>query len=182
MNTKISTLLLKNKNWASEKVSKDSSYFTKLLQQRKPSVFWIGCCDARVIPSEIISSSLSDIFMHTNIANQVNSNDTNLIAALTFAVNTLKVEHIVVCGHTDCRGVQAAMDNNSCEVLKDWLRPLQNLYKKNNSLDTTAFSELNIKNQVKKVQQHTLLQNHKNPPQVHGWIFQIETGTIKALC
>lgn len=178
MKTKISNFLLKNKNWSSEKEKVDINYFTKLFKEQKPSIFWIGCCDSRVIPNKILNLPLGSVSVHTNIANQVNYNDANLISALTYAVNILKVEHVIVCGHTCCGGVQAAIDNNAPEAVKEWVKPLRAIYKKNNILNNNDLSELNVKTQAQKISQHKLFKNNKNSPQIHAWIFKIENGTI----
>lgn len=185
MSKKILELLLKNKNWASEKKKSDTNFFKELSQKQNPSIFWLGCSDSRVIPKEICDFSLGEMFMHTNIANQANMNDLNLTSSLDYAINTLKVKHIIVCGHTQCGGVQAAIDGNTLDTVSQWITPLRELYKKNKNLNSEDLSELNVKKQAKKIATSELTQNSwkkRNLPQIHGWIFQIESGLIKEIC
>ncbi len=182
---KVSGLLSKNKAWAFEKTEADASFFTKLSQEQKPSIFWIGCCDSRVLPGELFDFSLGEVFMHTNIANQVDMNDLNLMSALDYSVNVLGVEHIIICGHTCCGGVQSAIDDNVSDVLGEWLKPLRELYRENKGLNSQTLSALNIKRQVEKISNCELIQSSwkkRKAPQVHGWMFQLEDGIVREIC
>ena len=193
MSDVIKKMLSQNKTWAKEQIANKADYFDTLASGQTPSIFWIGCCDSRVIPSEILKAFLGDIFVQTNIANQVCENDPNTMSSLEYAVNVLKVDHIVVCGHTFCGGIAAGM----CDTLEhlpkniqQWLTPIQQLYQSKKSelpsedetARATALSVLNVHHQVDKISRLELIQKATPPPQIHGWLFQLESGTIESIC
>src|SRR5205809_7719882 len=122
-------LLLENKAWASEKIKDDSEYFNRLAQLQTPEFLWIGCSDSRVPATEITGTEPGEIFVHRNIANMVVHTDVNLLSVLDYAVNHIKVNHVIVCGHYGCGGIKAAMTNHDYKyVLNMWLRNIKDVY------------------------------------------------------
>src|ERR1700755_2690992 len=123
-------LLLENKAWASEKVQDDPEYFKRLAQLQTPEFLWIGCSDSRVPANEITGTDPGEIFVHRNVANMVVNTDVNLLAVLDYAVNHLKVKHVIVGGHYGCGGIKAALTNNDFKpVLNMWLRNIKDVYR-----------------------------------------------------
>ena len=122
-------LLLDNKAWAAEKVQDDPNFFNRLLHVQTPEFLWIGCSDSRVPPNEITGTQPGEIFIHRNIANLVVHTDLNLLSVLEYAVNVLKVRHVIVCGHYGCGGVKAAMNRHSLGIINKWLRNIKDVYR-----------------------------------------------------
>ena len=122
------TLLDGNKMWVSEKLAQDPMYFKDLAKGQNPQFLWIGCSDSRVPANEITRTRPGDIFVHRNIANMVVHSDMNMLSVLDFAVNILKVKHIIVCGHYGCGGIRAAMDNRQYGLVDNWLRFIKDVY------------------------------------------------------
>ena len=122
-------LLLENKAWAAEKVQDDPNFFNRLLHVQTPEFLWIGCSDSRVPPNEITGTQPGEIFIHRNIANLVVHTDLNLLSVLEYAVNVLKVRHVIVCGHYGCGGVKAAMNRHSLGIINKWLRNIKDVYR-----------------------------------------------------
>lgn len=121
-------LLLENKAWANEKVADDPEYFDRLAQLQTPEFLWIGCSDSRVPANEITGTQPGEIFVHRNVANLVINTDVNLLAVLDYAVNHLKVKHVIVCGHYGCGGIKAALTNHDFKaVLNMWLRNIKDV-------------------------------------------------------
>src|SRR4249919_3968001 len=126
----IEKLLLENKAWASEKVEDDPDYFNRLAHLQTPEFLWIGCSDSRVPANEITGTQPGEIFVHRNIANMVIHTDVNLLSVLDYAVNHLKVRHIIICGHYGCGGIKAAMTSHDFkQVLNMWLRNIKDVYR-----------------------------------------------------
>ncbi|MGN6493601.1 MAG: carbonic anhydrase [Agriterribacter sp.] len=184
-------LLLENKAWAAEKVDSDPDYFKRLSNVQKPEFLWIGCSDSRVPANEITGTQPGEIFVHRNIANMVIHTDVNLLAVLDYAVNHLKVKHVIVCGHYGCGGIRASMTNTDYKaVLNMWLRNIKDVYRHNReeldaieNLDQRAdrLSELNVKEQVLRLAQTTIIQNAwktDNAPHLHGWVYGLKDGMI----
>src|SRR5512144_1648865 len=123
-------LLLENKAWAAEKTSEDPEYFARLSQLQAPEFLWIGCSDSRVPANEITGTQPGEIFVHRNVANLVINNDVNVLSVLDYAVNHLKVKHVIVCGHYGCGGIKAAVTNHDFKyVLNMWLRNIKDVYR-----------------------------------------------------
>src|SRR3954453_8835868 len=123
-------LLLENKAWAQERVNDDPQFFSRLEHLQTPEFLWIGCSDSRVPANEITGTHPGEIFVHRNIANLVVSTDVNMLSVLDYAVNVLKVRHVIVCGHYGCGGVKAALTNNDYkQVLNMWLRNIKDIYR-----------------------------------------------------
>lgn len=187
-------LLLENKAWATEKTSIDPEYFSRLSKVQTSEFLWIGCSDSRVPANEITGTQPGEIFVHRNIANMVIHTDINLLSVLDYAVNFLKVKHIVVCGHYGCGGVKAAITNNDYKALLNmWLRSLKDVYRHNREAldaieDTDARSdrlaELNVMEQVVRLSQTTIIQNawkERQVPHLHGWVYGLKDGLLNPL-
>lgn len=187
-------LLHDNKDWAKKKKEDDPAFFEKLMHVQTPEFLWIGCSDSRVPPDMITQTDPGEIFIHRNVANLVVNTDVNLMAVLDFAVNHLKVKHIVVCGHYGCGGIKAAMSNNDFNlVLNMWLRNIKDIYRyhreeleaiedKEKRVDRLA--EINIREQVFNLAKTAIIQNawkKDNQPDLHGWIYDLQDGIIKPI-
>ncbi len=125
----ISKLLLENEAWAREKVELDPEYFSRLSKIQTPEFLWIGCSDSRVPANEITGTEPGEIFVHRNVANLVVHTDLNLLSVLLYAVDVLKVKHIIVCGHYGCGGVKASLTNESFGMINKWLRNIKDVYR-----------------------------------------------------
>jgi carbonic anhydrase len=187
------SLLEGNKQWVRERLDQDPDYFERLSKGQSPQFLWIGCSDSRVPANEITNTQPGDIFVHRNIANMVVHSDMNMLSVLDYAVNILKVKHVIVCGHYGCGGVKAAMDNEQYGLVDNWLRFIKDVYRTHaNELDSikdeekrfNRFAELNVIEQVLDLTKTTIIQNawrERNEPKVHGWIYELKTGLIKDL-
>lgn len=151
------SLLENNKNWVENKLKLDPEFFNKLADGQQPPLLWIGCADSRVPANEIIGAQPGEVFVHRNIANMVVHSDMNMLSVLDYAVNALKVKHVIVCGHYGCGGVKAAMGNNSIGLIDNWIRHIKDSYRfHKEELDSIGdekkrfdrFVELNVKEQV----------------------------------
>jgi len=186
-------LLENNKNWVADKLAIDPAYFDKLSNSQNPEYLWIGCSDSRVPANQITGTLPGDIFVHRNIANLVVHSDMNMLSVLSYAVEVLKVKHIIVCGHYGCGGVQAAMENKQFGLIDNWLRHIKDVYRYHHKeLDAIAdetqrarrFVELNVMEQVHDLCKTSIVQNawkNKQPLHVHGWVYDIHDGIIKDL-
>ena len=184
-------LLLANKAWAQEKLNLDEEYFQNLAKDQKPLFLWIGCSDSRVPAEEVTNTQPGEVFVHRNVANLVVHTDMNLLSVLQYAVEVLKVEHVIVCGHYGCGGVKAAMGNTDLGLINKWLRNIKEVYDKHNyelknvSDETQRFDrlvELNVEEQVKNLSKTTIIQkawSNRDLPHLHGWVFDMKTGIIK---
>ena len=187
------SLLEGNKQWVEKRLQQDPSYFEKLSQGQSPQFLWIGCSDSRVPANEITDTRPGDIFVHRNIANMVVHSDMNLLSVLDYAVNILRVKHVIVCGHYGCGGVKAAMENEQFGLVDNWLRFIKDVYRTHSKeLDGIAdrekrfdrFVELNVIEQVLDLSKTTIIQNawkKHNAPKIHGWVYSRSTGLIKDL-
>jgi carbonic anhydrase len=187
------SLLEGNKLWVKEKLQEDSRFFERLSKGQSPQVLWIGCSDSRVPANEITRTQPGDIFVHRNIANMVVHSDMNMLSVLDYAVNILKVKHVIVCGHYGCGGVRAAMDNEQYGLVDNWLRGIKDVYRiHQRELDQIAdeeqrferFVELNVIEQAFDLSKTSIIQNAwntRNEPKVHGWVYDLGTGLIKDL-
>lgn len=187
------SLLDGNKTWVREKLEQDPEFFERLAKGQNPQFLWIGCSDSRVPANEITNTQPGDIFVHRNIANMVVHSDMNMLSVLDYAVNILKVRHVIVCGHYGCGGVKAAMTNDQYGLVDNWLRFIKDVYRTHTrELDAireeeerfNRFAELNVIEQVLGLVKTTIIQNawrDRRSPMVHGWIYDIKTGLIKDL-
>lgn len=186
-------LLEGNKNWVAKKLHDDPHFFERLSKGQSPQVLWIGCSDSRVPANEITGTQSGEIFVHRNIANVVVHSDLNMLSVLDYAVNILKVRHVIVCGHYGCGGVQAAMQNEQYGLVDNWLRYIKDVYRIHQKEldaieDPTArfdrFAELNVIEQVMGLTKTSIIQNawkERKSPIIHGWIYSIKSGLIKDL-
>lgn len=186
-------LLENNKEWVKQKLNEDPQFFENLANGQKPPLLWIGCADSRVPANQIIGAPPGEVFVHRNIANMVIHSDMNMLSVLDYAVNVLKVKHVIVCGHYGCGGVQAAMGNQSIGLIDNWIRHIKNIYRLHKAeLDAIPdekqrldrFVELNVVEQVGDLAKTSIVQNAwKNNAelQLHGWVYGIGSGIIKDL-
>lgn len=187
-------LLLANKAWAREQKVIDPEFFSRLANQQTPEFLWIGCSDSRVPADKITGTDPGEIFVHRNIANLVISTDINLLSVMQYAVEVLKVRHIIVCGHYGCGGVKAAMSSQYYGVINQWIRNIKDLYVRNraevDALPTeearvNRMVELNVIEQVTNVAKSYIVQKawkENNAPHVHGWVYGVGDGLIKPVC
>jgi len=186
-------ILDNNKKWVEDKLKLDPNFFNNLAEGQQPPLLWIGCSDSRVPANEIIGAAPGEVFVHRNIANMVIHSDMNMLSVLDYAVNALKVTHVIVCGHYGCGGVKAAMGNNSIGVIDNWIRHIKDVYRfHQDELDaiqdeTTRFNkfvELNVKEQVFDLAKTSIVQNAwKNGQQltIHGWVYGLNSGYVTDL-
>ncbi len=186
-------LLKRNKAWAEEMVHEDADYFSRLVAQQLPKYFWIGCSDSRVPSTQITNLLPGDIFVHRNIANVVSYSDLSCLSVMQFAVDILKVRHIIVTGHYDCSGVHAAILGKRVGLADNWLRHVQEVHHKHGKYLGHTLSErvrydrlceLNVIESVANVCQTTIVQDAWGRGQeltVHGWVYGVHDGLIRDL-
>ena len=184
-------LLLENKAWASEKVTEDPEFFNRLAHLQTPEFLWIGCSDSRVPANEITGTQPGEIFVHRNVANMVVHTDLNLLTVLDYAVNHLKVKHVIVCGHYGCGGVKASMTNHNFGIINKWLRNIKDVYRfhreeidaiKDEEVRADRLVELNVQEQVMNLAKTSIVQKawaHDQRPNLHGWVYGLKDGLIK---
>ena len=193
MLTFYSQLLENNKLWVSRKLKKDPEFFQKLSEGQAPPVLWIGCADSRVPANEIIGAEPGEVFVHRNIANMVLHTDMSMLSVLDYAVNVLKVKHVIVCGHYGCGGVKAAMGNQHIGLIDNWIRHIKDVYrfhaKELNEIQDEKerfdrFVELNVFEQVQDLAKTSIIQEAWMKGQevaIHGWVYGVNNGIIKDL-
>lgn len=182
-----------NSDWAAKRVNEDPEFFTKLAQGQSPEVLWIGCSDSRVPANEVTGTQPGEVFVHRNIANVCVHSDMNMLSVLDYAVNVLKVKHVIVAGHYGCGGVAAALSNKQFGIIDNWLRHIKDVYRLHaNELDritdekakVNRLVELNVTEQVYNICKTSIIQNawmDRHDLEVHGWVIDISTGLIKDL-
>lgn len=187
----IEALLSKNKEWAARMVARDPQYFERLVAQQAPAYLWIGCADSRVPATELVDLPPGEMFVHRNVANIVVHSDLNCLAVLHYAIDVLRVRHIIVCGHYGCGGVDAALNNRSFGLIDNWLRHVQDVRNKHALFLATSdddahrldrLCELNVIEQVVNVCQTTIVQHAWERGQtlaVHGVIYRINNGILR---
>lgn len=186
-------LLLENKAWAAEKVADDADFFNRLANIQSPEYLWIGCSDSRVPANEITGTQPGEIFVHRNIANMVVHTDLNLLSVLQYAVEVLKVKHVIVCGHYGCGGVKAAMTQQSLGIINKWLRNIKDVYRIHSAeIDKITdeedkinkMVEFNVQEQVLNLAKTSIIQKawkHENAPHLHGWVYGLHNGIINPI-
>lgn len=186
-------LLDNNKTWVANKLEADPLFFDKLANGQQPPILWIGCADSRVPANEIIGAQPGEVFVHRNIANMVIHSDMNMLSVLDYAVNVLKVKHVIVCGHYGCGGVKAAMGSETYGLIDNWIRHIKDVYRFHHqelNLITdekerfNRFVELNTIEQVHDLAKTSIVQNAWKSGQtlsLHGWVYGVGSGVIKDL-
>ena len=186
-------LLKNNARWASNRVLADPEFFVRLARQQAPQYLWIGCSDSRVPANEIIGLDPGEVFVHRNVANLVIHSDMNCFAVLQFAVDVLKVRHVIVCGHYGCGGVRASLDEVSLGVISNWLRPIREIAdlraaELEQTLSRSAFEdklcEFNVQRQVENLSNSTVITDAWRRGQevtIHGWIYGLKDGLLRDL-
>lgn len=190
MTPSYSQIFENNRKWVESKLKEDKEFFTKLSKEQNPEYLYIGCSDSRVTAEELMGLSPGEVFVHRNVANVVNTIDMNATSVIQYAVEHLKVNHIVVCGHYNCGGVKAAMTAQDLGLLNPWLRNIRDVYRLHqaelDSIDDInkkydRLVELNVQEQciniikMACVQERYILEQY---PEVHGWVFDLRTGKI----
>jgi carbonic anhydrase len=182
-----------NRAWATRKLSQDPGFFQRLAHQQAPEYLWIGCSDSRVPANQIVDVDPGRVFVHRNVANLAPPQDANYLSVLQFAVDFLKVRHILVVGHYGCGGVSAAVDGRRCGLVDHWLRPIRDVRDEHrDTLDAIAdpqarldrLCELNVVRQVRNVASEVLVREAWARGQelyVHGWVYSIASGLITDL-
>ncbi|MCZ8355523.1 MAG: carbonate dehydratase [Cyclobacteriaceae bacterium] len=183
-------LLLQNKAWAAENTANDPNYFKRSAHVQTPEFLWIGCSDSRVPANDVTGTEPGEIFVHRNIANLVVHTDLNLLSVLQYAVQVLKVKHIIVCGHYGCGGIKAAMTSKELGLINKWLRNIKDVYRfHREELDaiedldkrTDRLVELNVIDQVMNLAKTSIVQHawvEENRPTLHGWVYEMHTGLL----
>src|SRR6266850_519113 len=186
-------LLENNRAWSEGLKARDPGFFDAIAQQQTPRYLWIGCSDSRVPATQLVGLRPGDLFVHRNVANIVVHTDFNCLSVLQFAVDVLKVDHVIVCGHYGCGGVQAAMQNLQLGLIDNWLRHVQDVMHNHEALLSkiddegerlNKLCELNVIEQVLNVSRTTIVQNAWSRGQelaVHGWIYGIGDGLLRDL-
>jgi len=187
----LQSLFDNNREWADQMAKEQPGFFEQLSKQQAPEYLWIGCSDSRVPANEIVNLPPGEVFVHRNIANVVVHTDLNCLSVIQYAVEVLKVKHIIVCGHYGCGGVCASMELESHGLIDNWLRHLRDIYRFHaNQLDAiedptarkNRLCELNVIEQVANVSNTTMVSNAWKSGQelhVHGWIYSLEDGLLK---
>ena len=186
-------LLQGNKDFVESMTNADPEFFEKLAAGQNPEVLWIGCSDSRVPANQLTGTKPGEVFVHRNIANVCIHTDMNMLSVLDYAVNVLKVKHVIVAGHYGCGGVAAAMGNSQFGVIDNWLRHIKDVYRlhahelnliSNENARVNRLVELNVLEQVFNLCKTTIIQNawkEREDLEVHGWVIDISTGYVKDL-
>ncbi|MBA3973529.1 MAG: carbonate dehydratase [Candidatus Solibacter sp.] len=186
-------LLLANKAWVQDRLSANAHYFEDMAKDQKPEFLWIGCSDSRVPAEEVTGTDPGELFVHRNIANMVVHTDLNMLSVLQYAVEVLKVKHIIVCGHYNCGGVKNSMSRKPLGLINRWLQHIKDVYRLHSrELEAIAdekarfdrMVELNTIEQVQNLAQTSIVQRAwrtMNQPTIHGWIYEMHTGQLKEL-
>lgn len=188
----IKQLLQNNEQWSEELKSSDPEFFNKLSERQKPEYLWIGCSDSRVPANQIVGLIPGDIFVHRNVANLVVHTDFNCLSVLQFAVDVLKVKHVIVCGHYGCGGVDAALQDQQFGLIDNWLGHIKDIAYKHreelsglNDHDKSArMCEINVMEQADNVKRSNIVKDalkRGQSLQVHSWIYSLRNGRIKDL-
>ncbi len=186
-------ILDNNKNWVDSQLAKDPEYFQDLSKGQNPPLLWIGCSDSRVPANEIIGAKPGEVFVHRNIANMVVHSDMNMLSVLDYAVNVLKVKHVIVCGHYGCGGIKAAMQNDSIGIIDNWIRHIKDVYRfhkteldavQNEDERFNKFVEVNVREQVFDLAKTSIVQSAWKKGQkltLHGWVYGLNSGYVTDL-
>lgn len=186
-------LLDNNKDWVAKSLEKDPEFFSRLANGQQPPILWIGCSDSRVPANEIIGAQPGEVFVHRNIANMVLHTDMSMLSVLDYAVNVLKVKHVIVCGHYGCGGVQAALTNKHIGLIDNWIRHIKDVYRfhqdelnaiEDEKTKFNRFVELNVFEQVYDLAKTSIMQTaweREQEVHIHGWVYDVKDGLINDL-
>lgn len=186
-------LLDNNKEWVAKSLERDPDFFSRLANGQQPPILWIGCSDSRVPANEIIGAQPGEVFVHRNIANMVLHTDMSMLSVLDYAVNVLKVKHIIVCGHYGCGGVQAALTNKHIGLIDNWIRHIKDVYRfhqeelnaiEDEKTKFNRFVELNVIEQVYDLAKTSIMQTAWGRHQdvhIHGWVYDVKDGLVNDL-
>ncbi len=186
-------LLLANKAWVKDKLDVREDYFLRMADDQTPEFLWIGCSDSRVPAEDVTGTEPGELFVHRNIANQIIHTDFNMLSVLQYAVDVLKVKHIIVCGHYGCGGVKNALSHTHLGLINKWLRNIKDVYRfHQQELDGITegdarfrrLVELNVQEQVWKLAETSFVQHawqHEQRPDIHGWVYDLHTGYLNDL-
>jgi carbonic anhydrase len=186
-------LIENNKTWVAEQLQLDPNFFENLSKGQAPEYLWIGCSDSRVPAESITGTEPGEMFVHRNIANMIVHSDMNMLSVLSYAVEVLKVKHVIVCGHYGCGGVMAAMKNQQFGLIDNWLRHIKDVYRyhhkeldaiEDETLRARRFVEVNVQEQVHDLGKTSIVQNawkRNQPLHLHGWVYDIHDGLINDL-
>ncbi|MCC6590846.1 MAG: carbonic anhydrase [Bryobacterales bacterium] len=186
-------LLLGNKAWVEEKLGVNPRFFEDSATVQRPEFMWIGCSDSRVPAEDVTGAEAGELFVHRNIANLVVHTDFNMLSVLQYAVEVLKVKHVIVCGHYNCGGVRNAMTRYDLGLINKWLRHIKDVYRMNKrELESIAdeqlrwdrLVEMNVTEQVQNLAQTSIIQkawHAEQRPIVHGWVYDLRTGYVKEI-
>ncbi len=186
-------LLLANKAWVQDKLNIRPDYFEVTSEDQSPEFLWIGCSDSRVPAEDITGTEPGELFVHRNIANLVVHTDFNMLSVLQYAVEALKIKHIIVCGHYQCGGVRNALTHNDYGLLNKWLRYIKDVYRMHaRELDTISnpqvrydrLVELNVSEQIQNLAETSIVQaawKKEQRPSLHGWVYDLKTGYLKEI-
>jgi carbonic anhydrase len=188
----ITQLLENNRQWSEEQKNSDPEFFNKLSERQKPEYLWIGCSDSRVPANQIVGLIPGDIFVHRNVANLVVHTDFNCLSVLQYAVDVLKVKHVIICGHYGCGGIDAALQDQQLGLIDNWLGHIRDIAYKHraqlsvlNEQDKCArLCELNVLEQADNVKRSSIVKEalkRGQPLQVHSWIYSLRNGRLKDL-
>ena len=192
MSTDLQELFASNRQWASDTEAREPGFFTRLLQQQTPQYLWIGCSDSRVPTNDLVGLLPGELFVHRNVANVLVHSDLNALSVIQYAVDGLKVQHIIVVGHSNCGGVRAAMNNLRLGLVDNWLRHVQDvrdahegfLAGLHESLQVNALVELNVLEQARNVCRTNIVTDawtRGQPVVVHGWVYGLHNGLLEDL-
>ena len=193
MQNPLQHLLDNNRRWAADMTAQDPDFFRRLTGQQAPDYLWIGCADSRVPANEIVGMAPGELFVHRNVANLVVHSDVNCLSVLQFAIDVLEVEHVIVCGHYGCAGVEAALHDKRHGLVDNWLRPIRDTLGAHRAefdalpvgrVREDRLCELNVVEQVRNVCETTIAQDAWTRGQrltVHGWIYRLDDGLLHDL-
>ncbi len=186
----IKDIFYNNRQWVKKKLLQDKNYFHKLSKNQQPKILYFGCSDSRVTAEELMGAQPGQIFVHRNIANLLPSEDSSSQSVLEFAVKVLEVDHIIVCGHYECGGIQASFKKTSFKRVHQWINPLKNLIKtyrkdlktfKSQQEKEDFVVRMNILSQCESLLKSKIIQESRKKrklPKIHGWIFNVRTGFL----
>lgn len=189
----IRRMFLENRAWAKSRVDSDPEFFKKTAETQTPTYLWIGCSDSRVHPAELTNTNPGEMFVSRNIANLVVHTDMNLLSVIEYAINVLKVPHVIICGHYNCGGVRAALSHQSLGLIDNWVRNIKDCYF-NNQVEIDKIEdetdrvnrlvELNVVNQVRNLAHTAIIQQswkNQHKPHIHGWVYDLSNGLLKEI-